>query len=411
MGTLMFINKESLDGIANKIRGVLGNNAPLSLPDGMISGVEDCYKKGKDDVLRTNFTTYDYKNDSLQYNGNYRDYAFAGNTELTSVTLYDAVVLPRYCFYKCTSLEEIVSENTQGNEGYTKVYNDAVFKDCSSLESVKLSGATDIGNEAFSGCTSLESVVFPANGNSVTAIGNKSFLDDSALTEFTFSSYLRTIGEDAFRNTGLTSLNINSTYNTNGLTIGSGAFCGCTDLTMVSIAANNGITIGANCFDGDTSLTTVTLPSNITRIPDYCFNDCSAITRIVIPASVRSIGAYAFAGCSSLEEVVFTGTPSLTTIETRAFYNCSSLTSMVVPESVTRIDAYAFSNCDSMEYIRLLPTVPPTAGSYIFYNTINNPLTIYVPDSVNDTVFEAYQSATNWKISSYKSHMAVWPES
>ena len=84
---------------------------------------------------------------------------------------------------------------------------------------------------------------------------------------------------------------------------------------------------------------------------------------------------------------------------------------MVVPESVTRIDAYAFSNCDSMEYIRLLPTVPPTAGSYIFYNTINNPLTIYVPNSANGAVLEAYQSATNWKISSYKSHMAVWPES
>lgn len=411
MGTLMFVNKESLDSIANKIRGVLKNNTPLSLPDGIVNGIEDCYKKGKDDVLRTNFTSYDYKSDSTQYNGIYRAYAFAGNTQLTSATIHNSVVLPQYCFYGCTSLASFKSEDNNENESTTMVPNAATFKGCASLESIRLNSMTAIGEEAFSGCTSLENVSFASDNNTLPAIENEAFLNCENLTALNFGSYINRIGNDAFKNTGLTSITINSIYNTNGLTIGRGAFSGCADLESVSISSANGISIGTGCFEGDISLETVTLPQNLTSIPDYCFSECTSLRRIVIPASVSSIGAYAFSGCTSLEEIVFEGTPSISTIGSRAFYNCSSIMSVVIPGSVTTIDAYAFANCDLMEYIRLLPTTPPTAGAYIFYNTINNPLTIYVPTSANSTVLEAYQSATNWKISSYKSHMAEWPES
>ena len=64
-------------------------------------------------------------------------------------------------------------------------------------------GATSINNMAFSRCTSLTSIYIPS---SVTAIGSYSFAGCTSLTSVTFgdNSQLTSIGNDAFRETGLT---------------------------------------------------------------------------------------------------------------------------------------------------------------------------------------------------------------
>ena len=112
-------------------------------------------------------------------------------------------------------------------------------------------GVTNIGNNAFYGCSSLISVSIP---NSVNFIGVFSFSDCKALTSITLPNSLKVID--------------------------SAAFSGCSGLTSVNI------------------------PNSVTSISDGAFYGCSGLTSVTIPNSVTSIGDYAFANCSGLKTVV-----------------------------------------------------------------------------------------------------------
>ena len=175
---------------------------------------------------------------------------------------------------------------------------------------------TSIGNNAFSGCSSLTSVTIP---NSVTSIGANAFWSCSSLTDVTIPNSVTSIG--------------------------SCAFAGCSSLTSVAIP-NSITSIGAYAFNGCSALTSVTIPKSVTSIGEGAFYNCSSLTRVTIPNSVTSIGNYAFSCCSSLTNVTIP--KSVTSIGEGAFYNCSSLTSVTIPKSVTRIDEKAFYYCDSL---------------------------------------------------------------
>ncbi len=132
---------------------------------------------------------------------------------------------------------------------------------------------TSIGNQAFSGCSSLTSVTI---GNSVTSIGDWAF----AWCEFLVSIIMPE---------SVTS-------------IGSYAFSGCKVLTSVTIP--EGVTrIYNNTFSWCESLTSVTIPNSVTSIGWQAFAGCS-LTSITIPNSVTSIGGQAFAECESLKTVI-----------------------------------------------------------------------------------------------------------
>lgn len=418
MPTLMFINKESLDAIANKVRSILNIDSKFTIPNGIVSAIGNCNNFGKDLALGKRFSTYDSRTECYRKQGyGYGKYAFAGNNNLTSVSLNSFNEVPDYCFLDCTNLETVKWYNpTTQAEARQVPRGIGCFKGCTSLTSISLAGSpvtnAYVADEAFSGCSSLSTISFVGTPNTYTSVGREAFLNCVSLTSYNgLGGYINTIGESAFRGSGLTSINITKTSG-NTLTINDYAFAECPDMETVSITFNSGRTVLGNyCFYNDTSLTTVSLPTGLTRIPDHCFDGCSSLTSIHIPASVTSIGEYAFNGCTSLAEIVFDGTPTIASIGQRAFMNCDSLVNFTVPASVTSIGAYAFADCDSLEYTRLLPTTPPTAGQYIFYTTINNPMTIYVPASADNVVYNAYYNATNWKISSYRSRMAIWPES
>ena len=67
---------------------------------------------------------------------------------------------------------------------------------------------------------------------SVTSIGNAAFYNCTSLTSITFPGGMTGIGEDAFSNTGLTSLEVNVP------TVGPYAFYGCTSLASMTIGAD-----------------------------------------------------------------------------------------------------------------------------------------------------------------------------
>ena len=80
---------------------------------------------------------------------------------------YPVTSIGAYAFSGCSSLTSVVIP-----EGVTSI-GDSAFNGCSSLTSVVIpEGVTSIGSEAFYGCSSLTSVVIPEG---VTSIGGRAF--------------------------------------------------------------------------------------------------------------------------------------------------------------------------------------------------------------------------------------------
>lgn len=151
--------------------------------------------------------------------------------------------------------------------------------------------------------------------------------DKSASGEITIPSTLggytvTIIGEDAFSFcTSITSIIIPNSVTS----IDSGAFYTCDSLTSITIP-NNVTSIGGYAFDGCTSLTNITLSNSLNSIEGYVFDGCRNLITITIPESVVSIGGHAFSDCTSLTTVEILN--SKTSINESAFVGCVSLTSM-----------------------------------------------------------------------------------
>ena len=277
-------------------------------------------------------------------------------------------------------------------------------------------GVTSIGDRAFSGFTSLTSIVV-AEGNkvydsrggcnaiietssntliqgcsttiipeSVTSIGDGAFYYCSSLTSITLPESVTSIGDYAFYYcSSLTSITIPE-----GVTsIGGFAFRGCSGLTSITIP--EGVTsIGECAFNGCTSLTAITLPEGVTSIGYSAFYGCSRLTSITIPESVTSIGDNAFSGCSSLTSINIPD--GLTSIEFYAFQGCSSLTSITISESVTSIDYGAFSGCPELTDVYCHAEKVPFTETEAFYGSNIEYATLHVPASaVNE-----YKNTAPW---------------
>lgn len=136
------------------------------------------------------------------------------------------------------------------------------------------SSVTEIGNSAFSQCSSLTSIIIP---NSVTIIGNSAFSDCSNLASVVLPDKQPTNQMSfAFGNCGLTELTI-----PNGWT---------------SIPGNE-------VFYNNNKLTTLSLPDGLETITNGSFSRCSALKSVIIPSSVTSLGDFAFEGCLGLEKI------------------------------------------------------------------------------------------------------------
>ncbi|MGA3283416.1 MAG: leucine-rich repeat domain-containing protein [Verrucomicrobiota bacterium] len=119
------------------------------------------------------------------------DYAFAGFTKVTGVTLGNAVTnIGNFTFNGCTSLTSVTIPNSVTSIG------DYVFSDCTSLTNVTiLNSVTTVGDAAFEGCSSLASVTI---GNSVTSIGDDAFSGCASAGRVTIPGSVTNIGDYAF---------------------------------------------------------------------------------------------------------------------------------------------------------------------------------------------------------------------
>ncbi len=206
-------------------------------------------------------------------------------------------------------------------------------------------GLKVIGGEAFhgaplnevnlGGCTSLVAIKYEA----FEEVNQNKGID----VTFPEGSALTFIGNDAFRKSGIKSLDMSKC---NGITEfqhrgndyqqfsdckfltsvilppnltavpddgGMGVFQACGNIETLTFTGTpvydgctltNPCTIGENAFAFNTKLSSITLSKNISSIGFQAFHS-AAITRISIPASVEELAKHSFYGCTKLTTVIF----------------------------------------------------------------------------------------------------------
>ena len=239
-----------------------------------------------------------------------------------------------------------------------------VFSNNSSIrlfhEFAFFTGLTQIPNDAFFWCVSLEEITLPQN---ITSIGNDAFYHDEKISSIILPDKL--------------------------ISIGSGAFGDCWILSITIPASVSSIEWAA--FDSR-FLESITVDND--NITYDSRNQCNAIIETAsnklivgcknstIPEDIVTIGEYAFSGCSFEKNLHFPS--SLRKIEYQAFYQVSGLTSLEFPEGLEEIADNAFQYCNLQSIV--LPNSLTTLGSHCFESC--NLTTIYIPASVT-TIWEA----------------------
>lgn len=230
-------------------------------------------------------------------------------------------------------------------------YARAPWEDYSSLITTVIieDGLTSVGNNAFTGLSSLNAIMIP---DGVTSIGMWAFTGCSSLTSITFPSSVTSIEKWAFGGCSrLTEIMISNSIQR----IGPGAFYNCNQLNEFVVAPDNPNYSSDNgiLFDKNQTMLVAypggkpgpyTIPNSITGIFDYAFYGCNRLMSIIIPNNVSLIGTYAFAACNGL-------------------------TSFTIPNSVTWIGESILLACQNISSISIdMATVP----TYFVNNSLTN---------------------------------------
>ncbi len=372
---------------------------------------------------------------------------FYGCSALEEVVLGNSVTsIESKAFYNCSSLKTVSLPNTLQN------IQDYAFYGCSSIENLDIPNLNHLGNNVFDGCSSLvyteynngyylgntdnqylilikakeTSISNVTIANTTKFIYDNAFIDCVNLPEIALPNTIVQLGNNAFKNSGITSIilpesviNIGEAvfaecanlttvtiegnieviadsmfYNCTSLTgftipesvrrIGASAFYGCVKLYRITIPENT-TSIGSSVFYNCTNLSSISIKANLGAIPDYFLYGCSVssisipstvtsigdyafyglpITSITIPSNVTNLGSYAFAGCSKLSRITING--SITSLKDGVFRGCKSLTSISIPDSVSSIGANAFTGCSALSSINI-PSSVRSVGDSAFY--------------------------------------------
>ena len=268
------------------------------------------------------------------------DHAFDGFTNLTSFTIPKNITsIGEYAFANCTGLTSLTIPS------WISTISVGTFQNCTGLKSFVIpNNVTSIGNFAFNGCTAMTGVVFeegdevltlgynnyqsrstepegrglffdcplvstfigrPLSYNTNERSGYSPFARIETLTKGHFGNPLKSIPSYLFYDCkSLKTLE----YNPNCVptSVESYAFSGCKAMTETDIVLPQSVvTIGEGAFSGCTSLEGYTIPNHVKTVGDYAFQNCEKMKAVVVKPSVKSIGNFAFNGCTSMTGVVF----------------------------------------------------------------------------------------------------------
>jgi hypothetical protein len=323
---------------------------------------------------------------------------FSGASNLTNVELPSTVEVIASGAFSGTAITTLTLPNV-------KSIGANAFAGVTTLVSVSTPSIESVSATAFSGATNLQdapadpsSIVFSDSSktvltgytgsvgilklpSTVTTIADNAFLNNLNIIGLDLGgSVIQTIGNNAFKGSGLRTLTLPS-----GLTsIGNNAFQNCVNLTTLTIPPAETMSFGNYCFAGCSKLTSINIPNGVTSIPIHCFNGCALMTTVTSHSGITSIGEYAFNGCAALTS--FTIPSGVTTLPPYSFAGCSSLTSLTLPTNLTiyqtgclsgtgltsvtfpevtttNIGNEVLANCTALTSVTF-PNKPPTGGIF-----------------------------------------------
>ncbi len=295
--------------------------------------------------------------------------AFSGCTALTSVTLKEGIVsVGNYAFQNCTSLKAIAFPDSVNK------YGQEILKDALALEELTVGGGY-AENQSYK-------TFYIGNGSAlrkltlnegITAIDPRGFANFdhyhgkvcgfTKLESVSFPESLKTIGYDAFINSGITSVNIAGSLTS----IDHSAFANCTKLQNVSIDASNATIkydafantpslqhmalVGIKTLEGSAlrncGMRSIELAEGLTSVGNGAFYNCKNLKAIVFPDSVTKYGQEILESALTLEELtVGGGYAENQSYKTFYIGNGSALKKLVLNEGITAIDPRGFANYD-----------------------------------------------------------------
>ena len=313
-----------------------------------------------------------------------------------------------------------IADNAFANP-YKKTKTITGYYGCKITKLIVPEYVTEIGENAFRGCSSIGAIEFSGNGSPLgLKIAARAFHNNTSLTQLTLPANLISLGVYAFGYCSkLERVDVQVKQATAALVVD--AFCtdpqyiedmketnpsatidsyyvkfvnlgaavtlfdiggvfgnklqGVTvDPNNQSYTAENGVVYSKNFSEilyfpyGKTG--EFVLHEDVVTINSKVFMNASMLTKVTIGAKVTKIGDSAFGNCTSLKTVVFASSDEVAdghsmTIEDSAFVGCSSLTEFVIPDYVTKLGSGAFKECTSLTTI-IVPGNVKTLGDEVF---------------------------------------------
>lgn len=355
---------------------------------------------------------------------------FYNCSSLTTITVHSGVNwVESYAFYGCSNLTTVNYDGTEdswnninidvGNDAFTaasRTYSTVDYEIKDGVLYITGEGAmsdynSDEGNYApWNDDEDYASVTSIVIGEGVTTIGDYAFDGSENITSITINgANLRSVGSQAFRNSGITSIELPNTVSSFGSYVFYGsaltylklpsslsrnsltddALLGMSNLETIAVDSGSSLCVEDNILynndnktiiilcPANSSITDFTVPETVTYINTEAFAGTS-IETLTIPDTISSINIddRAFYGCTSLKTAdilggqrnnviwdnAFCDCTSLETvtisqigyIRDAAFYNCSALTTITLSANTYRINNEAFYNCSSLKTVNYL---------------------------------------------------------
>ncbi len=327
-----------------------------------LSGLRNAGKEVFKGCTSLSEVTFDSNGDTKLSEGMFRG---AG---LSSVSVYEKITVPAYCFADNASLGSVTFFNAP------ELVGEGAFMGCTSLTSLTLpNGETQLGDFAFDGCSTLATVTFQPN----TKIATEAFKTGGAVFGNTkITSFVVQSGNNDYKASSDNALLLSGDGKTVILAatghmfgdytlpaeytkVGESAFAG-TDISKLTIQ-NKDLEIGAYAFAECPSLAEVVFPSEsgALKIGDYAFSTVifdEAQNKYVMPSvlatvtnldKVKTVGKYAFARIAATGIVLGEGA----TFDEGAFFN-SSLENVMIGKN-SSFGFGAFQNCLSLKTVTI----------------------------------------------------------